>query len=219
MRRRSGAATRSGSANRPTPRENHFIRHGVWLSISAHVRPQRVIWLICVPLTAVGGYATHVAAQMVPVHAHNASHHSARYIELSHLPLCLTVCAAVGLVALALMSARGPAVRSPLWLFALVPPVGFIAQEQAVSLFADGRPAVGLSLLVGLSLQIPFALAAYVAARAVLGLAAAVVRSLRARPAVIVRAPAFLLEPLAASWPQPPAFVLGHGQRAPPAFS
>lgn len=183
-----------------------------------HVRRQRVIWLLCIPLTAVSGFVTHGAVQSMPAHTETGAHMSSTPFDLSHLPVCLIVCALIALAGMALTTVRGPLTRPPLWLFALVPPFGFVAQEQIFMLLEEGRPGAGLSLLVGLALQVPFALAAYTLAVGVLSLAAVVVRSLRSRPAVFVRAPVFLLEPSAASWPQPPAFVLGHGQRAPPAF-
>jgi hypothetical protein len=139
------------------------------------------------------------------------------HIDMAHWPLCAAVCGVVGLAGLALGGVRGGSARVPLWVFALVPPVGFVIQEQMLAL-SEGTVAApaGIGLALGLALQIPFALAAFLVARALLAFAATFVRSLRARPVVLVRAPAFLLEPLAASWPQPCAFVLGHGQRAPP---
>jgi hypothetical protein len=139
------------------------------------------------------------------------------HIDLAHWPLCAAVCGVVGLAGLALGGARGGSARVPLWVFALVPPVGFAIQEQMFALSEGAAtPSAGLGLALGLALQIPFALAAFLVARALLTFAATFVRSFRARPAILVRAPAFLLEPLAASWPQPRAFVLGYGQRAPP---
>jgi len=142
------------------------------------------------------------------------------HIDMGHWPLCAAVCGVVGLAGLALAGVRGRPARVPLWVFALVPPVGFAVQEEVFAL-SEGlaTPSAGLGLALGLALQIPFALAAFLFARALLTFAVTVVRSFRARPATLVRAPAFLLEPLAASWPEPPTFVLGHGQRAPPAFS
>lgn len=181
------------------------------------MRRQRLSWLLFVPLTAIGGLFAHVAVQAIAVSAQHGAQMPHSHIDLSHWPLCAGVCGVVGLAGLALGGARGGSARVPLWVFALVPPVGFVIQEQMFALSEGAAaPPAGLGLALGLALQIPFALAAFLVARALLTFAATLVRSFRARPAVLVRAPAFLLEPLAASWPQPPAFVLGYGQRAPP---
>jgi hypothetical protein len=168
------------------------------------VRRQRLSWLLFVPLTAIGGLFAHVAVQAIAVSAQHEAQMPHSHIDLSHWPLCAGVCGVVGLAGLALGGAREGSARVPL-------------QEQMFALSEGAAaPPAGLGLALGLALQVPFALAAFLVARALLTFAATLVRSFRARPAVLVRAPAFLLEPLAASWPQPRAFVLGHGQRAPP---
>jgi hypothetical protein len=181
------------------------------------VRRQRLSWLLFVPLTAIGGLVAHVAVQAVAVPAHHGAGMPHSHIDIGHWPLCAAVCGVVGLAGLALAGVRGRPARVPLWVFALVPPVGFAVQEEIFAL-SEGlaTPSAGLGLALGLVLQIPFALAAFLVARALLTFAATIVRSFRARPGVLVRAPAFFLEPLAAMWPQPRAFVLGYGQRAPP---
>lgn len=181
------------------------------------MRRQRLSWLLFVPLTAIGGLVAHVAVQAVAVPAHHGARMPHSHIDIGHWPLCAAVCGGVGLAGLALAGVRGRPARVPLWVFALVPPVGFAVQEEVFAL-SEGlaTPSVGLALALGLVLQIPFALAAFLVARALLTFAATVVRSFRARPAVLVRAPAFFLKPVVATWPQPRAFVLGYGQRAPP---
>lgn len=181
------------------------------------MRRHRLSWLLFVPLTAIGGLVAHVAVQAVAVPAHHGVQMPHSHIDIGHWPLCVGVCGVVGLAGLALAGVREGSGRVPLWVFALVPPLGFVAQEEVLAL-SEGlaTPSVELGLALGLALQIPFALAAFLVARALLTFAVAVVRAFRARPAVLVRAPAFFLEPLAATWPQPRAFVLGHGQRAPP---
>lgn len=181
------------------------------------MRRNRLSWLLFVPLTAIGGLVAHVAVQAVAVPAHHGARVPHSHIDIGHWPLCAAVCGVVGLAGLALAGVRGRPARVPLWVFALVPPVGFAVQEEIFAL-SEGlaTPSAGLSLALGLTLQIPFALAAFLVARALLTFAVTVVRSFRGRAAALVRAPAFFLEPLGATWPQPRAFVLGHGQRAPP---
>jgi len=182
------------------------------------VKRQSFSWLFFVPLTAVAGVSAHVMVQALAVHPHHRSGHRLSHVDVGHWPLCAAVCAVVGLAALLLVGNGSP--RVPLWVFALVPPAGFLVQEEIFAL-TEGLavPAAGFELLAGLVLQVPFALVAFLVARALLGLAATVVRLLRARSAVLLRAPALLVEPGTAAWPRPPAFVLGYGPRAPPAFS
>jgi hypothetical protein len=171
-------------------------------------------WLFFVPLTAVAGVSAHVMVQALAVHPHEGSGHRLSHVDVRHWPLCGAVCAAVGLAALLLVGNGSP--RVPLWVFALVPPAGFLVQEEIFAL-TEGLavPTAGFELLAGLVLQVPFALVAFLVARALLGLAATVLRLLRDRPAALL-ATGLLLEPTAATWRGTPAFVLGHGQRAPP---
>lgn len=119
---------------------------------------------------------------------------------------------------------RRPA-RPPVLLFGLLPPVGFAVQEHVERLISSGSVPHDLVLeptfIVGLALQLPFALAALLLTRALytigfsLGLAIAarlaVVRPLLHGPSLAVSLPA------APTLVSPSALALGHGQRAPPA--
>jgi hypothetical protein len=114
--------------------------------------------------------------------------------------------------------------RPPLPLFALLPPLGFAVQEHLERLTATGRVPDDLmtepTFLVGLALQLPFALAALLVAYALralgLGLGRAVAGTLafRGRVRVAPRTPLRLAAPamvITAS-----VLALGHGPRAPP---
>jgi hypothetical protein len=128
----------------------------------------RLAWLLSVPLTTVGGYAAHAFAHrlVVPGGMH---HHMAAAGGLSHW----VVCAAAGaIVALAVLAAgavasfrSGRAAATPLWIFALLPPAGYLAQEQLGGVLGDGS-GFGPALLIGLVLQVPLALGLYALARA-----------------------------------------------------
>ena len=199
----------------------------------AGMERRRVAWLLSLALTAVGGLLAHALTYRLAspagagAHAHPHSpgrpHPDSVHPALAHWQACLAVCAAVALVALAaslVMRLRGhPAVAPPVWLFALFPPVGFVVQEQLERLFAGGGAllAADTAVVVGVLLQIPFALAAYLAARALVALAAALVETVRARSRTRL-APLSLARPVAACARRPiaSALALGHGQRAPP---
>jgi hypothetical protein len=209
---------RSGSGVLPIRGENRFGAGLVSLSIPARVRRQRLSWLLFVPLTAIGGLFAHVVVQAVAVPAHHGGQITHSHIDIGHWPLCVAVCGVVGLGGLALAGGRGGSARVPLWVFALVPPVGFAVQEEMFALSEGvGTPSVGLGLALGLLLQIPFALAALVCARLLVTFAVVLARRLGSagRPKLVS---------VELSWPpvshghRPclPALALGPGERGPP---
>jgi hypothetical protein len=189
--------------------------------------PRALAWLFPLPLVAAVGLAAHAlgyraVAAAPPGHAHSldgTAHGAGAWY------VCAALCGATALVALAgiaLVNARrGTAVRAPLWLVALVPPLGFTAQEELGRLLHTGALTtlpVEASFLFGLVLQIPVALLALLLVRALLATAAVLVGSLRygkphrhttritlARPAWLDLVPSF------------PALALGYGERGPPA--
>jgi hypothetical protein len=134
----------------------------------------------------------------------------------------------LGAVALSLLracfdSARG---RSPAhvpgWRFAALPLLGFALQEHLERLFHDGAFPVGAALeptfALGLALQLPFALAALVVARVLLGAARELGRALATLAAAGPRP-----RPLRSDFPAPVAdrprvatAALGYGERGPP---
>jgi hypothetical protein len=101
--------------------------------------------------------------------------------ELGALGLVLVACGFVGHVA------SGSRRRSlSAWTFALVPLLLFVVQENVEYGIAHGQLAGTVStqpaFLLGLALQLPFALAAYLAARLLVGLAATIAERLAAAP-------------------------------------
>jgi hypothetical protein len=116
----------------------------------------------------------------------------------------------------------GPPVR----LFALLPPLGFAFQEHVERLIATGSIPLDAVLeptfLVGLALQLPFALAALLLTRALysigFGLGRAVAGTLAIAPTLRCTVPLLPpLQPASATLASPSVLALGHGQRAPPA--
>ena len=131
-------------------------------------------WLVSIPFMAAGCLAAHSLAY------HLLSTPEERHGYLAFAPLFLGVLGAVAIVG----AVRRGRVRSPL-AFAALPPLAFVVQEHAERLeLVVSEPA----FLVGLALQLPFALAALVAARAFLGVADRVMEALAVRPKTL-RAP------------------------------
>jgi hypothetical protein len=188
-----------------------------------------VAWLVCLALMAVGSVFAHAAAYTFAaptLGSHAGMNHPHGHSVFPHLESCLAVCAAVALgglfASLAGRLSGGRRLVAPLWVFALVPPIGFFVQEHVEHLLRTGVFPAGAVLeptfVVGLVLQLPFALAAFVVARALLGLAQAIVELLRAAPRPLLEAPEpRLLPAYAVAPPRISALALGHGQRAPPA--
>jgi len=196
-----------------------------------------VAWLVSFACAALGGLLAHAltyrlidadAGHAGPLHSghhHHDAGAAATAAGGSHWTICLAICGSIGVIALlaAVLHrvATGSAARLPLWIFGLVPPVGFALQEHLEWLIGRGSvpyaAALGASLVVGILLQIPFALAAYVAARVLLALAGAIVEGLRARPRVrLVPLPPALRWCRPPAGPRRPLLSLGYGQRGPP---
>ena len=189
---------------------------------------RRAAWGVALAFTAVGGLCAHLVAYSLAAPGGHSSHHHGPTVSAysAHLRGCIAICVAIGLIALAVSAfERSGRVRRaflPLWLFAAAPPVGFVLQELVERSAGTGTLAhlgpLEVPFLVGLAVQIPFALAAYLAARALLAAAAAFVRRLAA-PASLRVPPAEprVLVALPVVAPRVPLLALGYGQRAPPA--
>ena len=190
---------------------------------------RRVAWLVSLALMGVGGVLAHLLAYRLAVPDPGARGemlaHTGHGGASGHWQLCFAVCGSIALVGiLASLVDRlrgGGPLRVPLWVFALVPPVGFAVQEHLERLLNGGAlahlTAIEPVFLIGIVLQLPFALLAYLAARALLVLAVALVETLRPRR----RGPLISHDLVLARPPErrtPPASVLarGYGQRAPP---
>ena len=190
------------------------------------MRPRAIVWLLTVPLAVVGSQVAHaITYRLVAPDAHERAHLLAEtgHAYLSYLPLGLALCTVVVLFALlaqARASRAGQAAGLSACHFALLAPLVFCCQEHFERLVHDGSfpwdAVFQRTFLVGLALQVPFALAAYVLARLLLRAANAVGRLLGHVPGERRAAP--LLPSLLASVhaPRLPALALGFGTRGPP---
>ena len=183
---------------------------------------RRLAWRLTLPLVAAGALSAHVLAYALASSDHHSS--SGVHTALTEWRVCVALClalavlAAVGYAVDALSGRRG--LGAPVWAFALLPPAGFVIQEQLEHLFHHGGLSLTLVLepvfLLGLLLQVPFAVAAYVVARALVTVAVTLIRALgRERPRLAATPVAFRATPEPALALANP-IALGHGQRAPP---
>jgi hypothetical protein len=143
---------------------------------------------------------------------------------LSYAPLALALGFAI-LAALLALEARAALSRSAsrpcAWVFLLVAPVVFTVQEHLERLVHDGTLPLTATLepafQVGLVLQVPFALASYALARALLSAARTLGRLLGSprRPRRQL-APVLSVPRGDARVPRVAALALGYGERGPP---
>jgi hypothetical protein len=183
----------------------------------------RLAWLLSLGLAAAGGLAAHAVAYRVAEPHHERREHLLEETGHGYLDSVLlgSLCAALVLVGFAgrVVAGTRRTGRPPLWLFALAPPLGFALQEHAeralhhdTILLAALEPA----FLAGLLLQIPFALAALVAARTLFAAAVAVARHLGSPPRPRLAPDASLALPGTVWIPTSPTLIGARGQRAPP---
>ena len=189
---------------------------------------RRLAWLLCLGLMAVGSVLAHALAYRLAAPAqgsHAGMNHAHGASVFPHLEACLAVCGVIAVLALGFsLFTRLSGTRrlvAPIWAFALVPPLGFILQEHVEHALSTGAlPLAALAeptFALGLALQIPFALAAFLVARSLLAFAVALVERLGSPPRM--RLPAAEPSLRAATtvfFPRLSALARGHGQRAPP---
>jgi len=172
----------------------------------------RPAWLLGLPLLAVAWLSAHALAyELVPTEEHGHGY-------LAQAPLFLTLCAATVSVALAARIAGRRGRALPGWLAGALPLLGFAVQEHLERALALGGMPWGTAIepvfLLGLVLQLPFAVAALLVARALTALADAVTERPAARPRFAAR----LASPRPA-WTEParvPVLARGWAGRAPP---
>jgi hypothetical protein len=186
-------------------------------------------WLVAIPLMLAGSQVAHVLAYWIVYPQASVRLHA--LLETGHgymsaLPLALGVAGAVVALSLAATvadAARGRGVRAlPPWAFALLPITGFALQEYIERWLAWGFmpwfAAAQPTFLVGIALQVPFGLLAYLAARLLLRtaerLARRLVRVSPPRPRVVLCPQ---LVPSAQSLPPLPSLLSRRlGRRGPP---
>jgi hypothetical protein len=178
---------------------------------------RRVTWLLSLPLAGAGWLAAHcLAYTIVAPHSHHGSAIAAPFLIACAVTLLLAVATHDGL-------RRTAPERVALLPVALLPPLGFAVQEHLEYLIEmNALPAtVALqpTFLVGLALQLPFAFAAVLLARAVLALGHALGRRLGdlrvPRPVLGAVAP-LLSARVDPELARPPLLATGHRERAPP---
>ena len=190
------------------------------------VSRRRLSWLVSAASVVLGWLAAHaVAYRLAEPHAHERS---SLLAETGHgyLALAPAIVALCVVLALAGLGARvveshvaGRRGRGPRLLLGLLPPLAFVLQEHLERAIHTGvlSPAVVLepTFLIGLLLQLPFAPAAILLARALLAGADVLGEALAATPRVL-RAPALAVCLSEAPLAQRPALASGQAQRAPP---
>lgn len=190
-----------------------------------------LVWSVTLPLAVIGSQVAHaldyrIIAPNADERAHLLAETGHRYI--AYLPLGLALATVIVVLALVAEARhRGPRQSRGLkvWGFGLMAPLVFTCQELFERLAHDGRLSIGVLLqstfVVGLALQIPFALVAFATAWLLLRAARAVGALFRGTPSVRLRnrLPLVLAPSRRSDTPRLPALALGFGTRGPPAPS
>jgi hypothetical protein len=186
----------------------------------------RLTWLSTAPLMLGGLLAGHALGYRLAFsdpHARADALGHSGHSYFAYLPFALTVCVAVLLAGLALQAVsafrgepRRPA-TSPV--IVLLPPVAFVTQEVTERFLHTGQipwtVVLQPAFLIGLALQLPFALAALVLAWALESAARAVGIALAfpPHPTLQVQIP---VPVRVAATPRIAGLARGYGERAPP---
>ena len=186
-------------------------------------------WLIAMPLAVVGTLAGHSAGYWAAIpDAHERSHvlASSGHGYLHYAPLVLALCgalAALGFVAHALAAFRGrdPSGGTRITLVAALAPAAFVLQELVERYVHDGHLhwelVASAPFLLGLAMQVPFALLAAAIAFALAATAQQVAAAIRAARLPRPRRTALTsLSWLSIDLPPEPVLARGHAGRGPP---
>jgi hypothetical protein len=186
---------------------------------------RRVPLLLALPIAAVGSLLAHQLAYLLsdPIATQRARVLAAAgHGYLRFVPMLLTALAVTLLVGLALeaVTRRRPRHVVPAWPLALIAPLAFALQEHVERALHAGAFPSGLvtsrTFLVGLALQVPFALLAWGIAVTLGVVARTVGQAFRGGSPAPVRAP------LPVAWPAPrpgsprPSLDPARSLRAPP---
>jgi hypothetical protein len=180
-------------------------------------------WAVTVPLAVAGSQVAHAAAYLFVVSdSHDRAHELAAtgHAYLAYAPEVAGFLGAALVVAFALGVRSDRLVRLRAWPFGLLPVLAFAVQEHVERLVHTGSfpatAALAPSFVVGVALQIPFGLIAYLAASLLLRAAARLGRVLRRRPPRLCARPALVLRPQTVVLPRAPLALSGCGVRGPP---
>jgi LPXTG-motif cell wall-anchored protein len=189
---------------------------------------RRLPWLVALPVMAAGSLAAHslsylfVSARAAEGGAEASERASTG--SVSDLVLLLGILAATVVVAagLLLVRRRRRGVEVSPWLFFVLPPLAFAAQEVAERLLrAEAFPfqaALEPRFLLGLLLQLPFGLLALLVARALLRAVERLVCTLARTPTPRLHTTVSWSPQQACELQRIPALALGYPQRGPPAL-
>jgi hypothetical protein len=188
-------------------------------------RGHALAWLVTVPIALIGVASAHALANLAFGSPEEAGElfaapdsGSGLVPVLAALALGLVAVGLAGRIAAAEVPRRTRAVALP---FAALPPVGFLALELLEGLLHRGvvpwSSLLGATFLVGLFLQLPFAVAGYLAARGLLRAAEELRRLVRQPPPSLPASAPRALAP--AGEPDPRVAERGCSRlgRAPPA--
>ena len=186
--------------------------------------------LIALPLIVLGSLAARwTAAVCIPPptgetgnetgeHAHTLAAHAGQWPLLLGLLGALIAVGAAGHVH-AVRARRRASSSFPPSLFFCLPPLAFLIQEAAERAFGT-EPAgalLGRQLLLGVALQVPFALLSYLSARLLVGVAERIGQALAAGlPAAARRRVVLPFASSSIELTRIAALALGYGERGPP---
>lgn len=189
---------------------------------------RRLAWLVSFPLMAVSSLLAHSASYRLVVseegeRARLLADSGHGYLAFGPLLLAASLTLVLlGLTALAFEGALGRSRprSSSSWPFAVLPVLGFVVQEHLERLIHDGgfpfEAALEPTFLVGVLLQVAFAVAALMLARALAGAAHTLGRALVGEIRDARVAAPFALAPFGIALPPTALLALGHAERAPP---
>jgi hypothetical protein len=143
------------------------------------------------------------------------------YLFYAHLGLALCVTAVLVALVLVVVGAKGRTSSDvPVWLFGLVPALGFAVQEHVERLVVTGEIPAAVVLeptfAIGLLLQLAFALLAAMLVRALLAVGEAIGKALAGRRRPLAASSASFESTSKVTVPPSSILALGHAQRAPP---
>lgn len=192
----------------------------------------RLPWLLALPIMVAGLLLARRTAAVCVAPIGEAPGHEAlepqRALTVGGLPVSLLFAVGASLAVLVLawgvvrfLRRRGPTSCSA-WLFLALAPFAFVGQELAERFARQEVAAFDTAalrrLLLGLALQLPFALVSYLLARTVLRTVRRVARLLACPPLAIFALLASVPTRVASAQRRFAALALGYGERGPPAL-
>ena len=189
---------------------------------------RHLAWPLAVPFSVLGVLTAHwLAYRLVVPDSHARGHVLAAtgHGYLSSAPLIVGVSLALILLGFGhaiVRELRGgpPGARAPAWLVGLLPLLAFVLQEYLERYAQHGWVEWGVALeptfVVGLALQLPFALIAAFATLVLVRAAKAVAAVLSGRRSPRLRSLGAFASPVHPDLPRTPMLALGYAGRAPP---